>query len=88
MVGTDVAIDPEGHLLDIATGLDISGRDAERWPVDLLREIVVAYPRLDLAERFVACFADQAERKPNSSAAGAMRGGLPDRISTNPLDRL
>jgi hypothetical protein len=88
MIGADPAIDPEGHLLDIATGLDISGRDAEGWPGELLAEIVSAYPRLDLVDRFLACFRDQAERKPASSAAEAMRGGLPDRITVNPLDRL
>lgn len=88
MVGTDPAIDPEGHLLDVSTGLDISGRGADGWPVELLREIVAAYPRLDLVDRFLACFRDQAARKPDSSAGSAMRGGLPDRIIANPLDRL
>jgi hypothetical protein len=88
MVGTDPAVDPEGHLLDIATGLDISGRDVAGWPAELLAEIVAAYPRLDLVDRFLACFRDQAERKPGSSADGAMRSGLPDRITANPLDRL
>jgi hypothetical protein len=87
MIGTDPAIDPEGHLLDLATGLDISGRDVQRWPAELVSEIVTAYPRLDLVERFVGCFRDQAERKPDGSAAAAMRSGLPDRITTNPLDR-
>jgi hypothetical protein len=88
MVGTDVAIDPEGHLLDVATGLDISGRGMDAWPAELVREIVATHPRLDLVERFVGCFRDQAERKPDSSAADAMRSGLPDRITANPLDRL
>jgi hypothetical protein len=88
MVGADVAVDPEGHLLDVGTGLDISGRDAQRWPAELRREIVTAYPRLDLVDRFVACFRDQATRKPDSSAGLAMRNGLPDRIRANPLDRL
>ncbi len=88
MVGTDVATDPEGHLLDIATGLDISGRGVDGWPAALVSEIVEAYPRLDLVDRFVACFADQAARKPASSAAAAMRSGMRERITANPLDRL
>ncbi|MEV6984970.1 hypothetical protein AB0M95_27435 [Sphaerisporangium sp. NPDC051017] len=37
------------------------------------------------AHRFLACFRDQAERKPGSSAAQAVRGGIADRIAANPL---
>lgn len=81
----DPALDPEGHLLERATSLDISGRRAAEWPAELRAEVLAAWPRLDLAERFTACFADQAARKPDSSAAGAMRSGLADRIRANPL---
>jgi hypothetical protein len=88
MQGTDRAVDPEGDLLDLATGLDISGRNAERWPEALLAEIVGAYPRLDLASRFIACFQDQATRKPESSAANAVRSGMVERIANNPLETL
>lgn len=88
MVGTDPAVDPEGHLLDLATGLDISGKRAERWPAPLLTELVAAFPRLDLAERFTACIEDQAARKPTSAAADAVRGGIASRFATNPLDAL
>jgi hypothetical protein len=86
MGGTDPAVDPEGHLLDLATGLDIAGRNADRWPAELLRQIVAAHPRLDLAERFLACFREQAARKPDSSAARAVRSGIADRLTNNPLD--
>jgi hypothetical protein len=82
----DPAVDPEGHLLERATSLDISGRRQEVWPADLRAEVLAAWPRLDLADRFTACFADQAARKPDSSAAAAMRSGLADRIAANPLD--
>ncbi len=88
MRGADPAIDPEGDLLDVATGLDIGGRNVERWPEALLTEIVAAHPRLDLAERFTACFRDQAARKPQSTAAAAIRAGLAERLAANPLDRL
>jgi hypothetical protein len=88
MVGTDPAVDPEGHLLDVATGLDISGRNVEQWPEPLLRELLAEFPRLDLAERFTACFRAQAERKPDSSAAAAVRSGVAERIAANPLERL
>ena len=88
MRGTDPAANPEGHLLDLATGLDIGGRNADRWPAELLAELVRAHPRLDLAERFTACFRDQAERKPDSSAAAAVRGGIAERLANNPLEQL
>lgn len=88
MVGTDPAVDPEGHLLDVATGLDISGRNIERWPEPLLLELLEEFPRLDLAARFGACFREQALRKPESSAGAAVRGGLPDRLAANPLEAL
>ncbi|HEY6747559.1 MAG TPA: cyanamide hydratase [Mycobacteriales bacterium] len=83
----DPAEDPEGHLLERATSLDISGRRLDEWPAELRADVLAAWPRLDLAERFTACFADQAERKPDSSAAAAMRSGLAARIAANPLDR-
>jgi hypothetical protein len=82
------AVDPEGHLLDLATGLDISGRGEENWPLELRREIVARYPRLDLASRFTACIIDQAERKPQSQAAVAVEKGIAARLAENPLDRL
>jgi hypothetical protein len=88
MRGADPAADPEGDLLDIATGLDIGGRNADRWPADLLAELVAAHPRLDLAVRFTACFRDQAERKPDSSAGAAVRSGIADRLAANPLEAL
>jgi hypothetical protein len=88
MRGADPAVDPEGHVLDLATGLDISGRGEEHWPLELRREIVVRYPRLDLAARFTACIVDQAERKPQSRAAVAVEEGIAARLADNPLDRL
>ena len=45
----DPAADPEGHLLELATGLDISGRDPGAWPEALRREVVERHPRLGLA---------------------------------------
>lgn len=88
MRGADPAADMEGYLLDIATGLDISGRNMQRWPRELLAEMLAAYPRLDLADRFTACFADQAARKPESTAAVAVRNGIAEQIADNPLESL
>jgi hypothetical protein len=84
----DVREDPEGHLLELATGLDISGRNAAAWPEDFRREVLEAYPRLDLAEQFTACFRDQAQRKPRSTAAAAVASGIAGRIAANPLERM
>ncbi len=83
----DPEVDAEGHLLQIATGLDISGRDAEKWPTELRLEVLDRIPRLVLGEEFLRCFEEQARRKPDSSAAAAVRNGIADRIMANPLDR-
>jgi hypothetical protein len=82
----DPAEDAEGHLLEVGTAIDISGRDPDLWSPQLRAEILAAHPRLDLAPEFTACFADQARRKPDSSAAAAVRGGIAERIARNPLD--
>lgn len=87
MRGTDITVDPEGHLLDAATGLDISGSGQQCWPLELVQEIVGTYPRLDLATRFTRCFQDQAERKPRSHAAAAVRNGIAARLASNPLNQ-
>lgn len=84
----DPAVDPEGQLLALATGLDISGRSPDLWPAELLAEAVAAWPRLDLAERFTACFQDQAARKPDSTAGASVRSGIAERMAANPLEQL
>ena len=83
----DVAEDPEGHLLELSTGMDISGRRTEDIPPGLRVEVLQRYPRLGLAEEFVACFREQAERKPDSLAAKLVHRGLAARMAANPLDR-
>ncbi len=82
----DVNLDPEGYLLELATGLDISGRDADRWPSGFRSEVVRRFPRLTLGAEFVRCFEDQARRKPGSSAAAAVASGIADRVAANVLD--
>ncbi|MET9188366.1 MULTISPECIES: HD domain-containing protein [Streptomyces] len=82
----DVATDPEGHLLARATATEIVGTEADAYPSRFRDEVLERCPRLDLAASFLACFQDQAERKPDSSAAGAVRSGLADRVARNPLD--
>ena len=82
----DVATDPEGHLLELSTGLDISGRDPGAWPDDVRADVLAAYPRLALVDEFVACFTDQARRKPESLAGRFVATGFADRARANPLD--
>lgn len=82
----DPAFDAEGHLLEVGTAIDISGRDPDLWAPELRHEVLAAHPRLDLVDEFLACFRDQAARKPDSSAAAAMRRGIDSRLAANPLD--
>jgi hypothetical protein len=82
----DVAVDPEGHLLELATGLDVSGRRPGDWPADFRAEVLERYPRLGLAEEFIGCFEVQARGKPSSTAGRLVAGGFADRVRANPLD--
>ena len=84
----DPALDAEGHLLCEGTGLDISGRNADRWPSSFRVEVVERFPRLELQAEFLAAFRDQARRKPGCAAAAAVAAGLADRVAANPLDHL
>ena len=82
----DVDEDPEGYLLEIATGLDMSGANPQWWPADLRAEVLADFPRLGLGPEFTACFAAEAARKPDSTAAAAMASGIAGRIERNTLD--
>ncbi|MCZ2813907.1 HD domain-containing protein [Modestobacter sp. VKM Ac-2979] len=82
----DVAADPEGHLLELATGLDVSGRRPDDWPAAFRAEVLDAHPRLGLAEEFLGCFTEQARRKPSSLAGQFVAEGFADRVRANPLD--
>ncbi|WP_299957420.1 HD domain-containing protein [uncultured Modestobacter sp.] len=82
----DVATDPEGHLLELATGLDVSGRRPDDWPAAFRTEVLARYPRQGLAEEFLGCFTEQARRKPASLAGRFVAGGFAERVRANPLD--
>jgi hypothetical protein len=84
----EAAEDPEGHLLEIATGLDISGARADALPGAFLREVLAAHPRGDLAAEFGGCLLEQAARKPGSQAARLVASGLEARLAANPLESL
>jgi hypothetical protein len=47
---------------------------------------VSRYPRLGFGESFLACFEDQAQRKPGSTAAASVANNAAERIAANPLD--
>lgn len=79
-------LDVEGHLLELSTGMDISGRGTEGIPADLRAEVLELYPRLEIAKEFAACVTEQGERKPASLAGDFVRSGIAERIAANPLD--
>lgn len=82
----DPGMDVEGYLLEIATGLDISGARADALPQDFVREVVTAHPRLALAEEFTASVTDQASRKPTTAAHRLVQGGLAGKLAHHPLE--
>ncbi|WP_214323343.1 HD domain-containing protein [Nonomuraea sediminis] len=83
----DVEQDPEGHLLELSTGMDISGRRTEEIPAGVRVDVLARYPRLDIAKEFTACVTEQGARKPDSLAGRFVRAGIADHIAANPLDR-
>jgi len=84
----DPAMDAEGYLLEVATGLDISGARPDALPEDFRREVLAVYPRGDLAAEFGACVVDQAARKPDTAARRLVDGGVIAKLAANPLERL
>ncbi|MGQ5651593.1 HD domain-containing protein [Streptomyces sp. EKR5.2] len=82
----DVSMDPEGQVLCRATAMEIVGRYADDFAPEFRAEVLEHHPRLGLATQFLTCFQDQAARKPDSSAAGAVRAALETRMADNPLD--
>ncbi|TFV55258.1 HD domain-containing protein [Mycobacterium sp. PS03-16] len=78
--------DPESHLLQVATAWDVVGRRPDEFPAETRGEILAGYPRQGFGDEFLACFEDQASRKPGSAAAASMSRGGAERIRANPLD--
>ena len=83
----DVAQDPEGHLLELSTAMDISGRSTDQIPADLRADVLARYPRLGLGQQITDYFEDQAKRKPLCLAAKFVKSGFASRVAANPLDR-
>ena len=82
----DPAVDAEGHLLEIATSLDITGSNPQWWPANLRADVVRQFPRLNLRDEFTACFRAEAARKPGSSAASSLECGLAEGLASNILE--
>ena len=87
-VSVDPGLDVEGYLLEIATGLDISGARPDVLPEGFLREVLAAHPRGNLAQEFTSCVEEQAERKPTTAARRLVDNGLARKLQENPLERL
>jgi hypothetical protein len=79
-------VDPESHILQVATSWDVVGRRPEEFPAAARTEILARYPRLEFGREFLACFEDQAARKPGSAAAESVAHNAAARIKANPLD--
>jgi hypothetical protein len=84
----DVAstVDPESHILQVTTGWDVAGRRPDEFSTEARAEVLARYPRLGFANEFLACFEDQAKRKPNSAASTLVATNAAGRITGNPLD--
>ena len=80
------ADDPESHMLQVATNWEVAGRQPEEFPPDARTEILARYPRLGFGAEFLACFEDQARRKPASAAAASVDNDVAARIAANPLE--
>ncbi len=73
-------------FLQVATAWDVVGRRAEEFPAEARAEILARYPRQGFGSEFIACFEDQARRKPGGAAAASVAHNGADRIRANPLD--
>jgi hypothetical protein len=79
-------LDVEGHLLERATSLDVSGAAPGDWAPEFVVAVVGRLPRDGFGDEFATLAAGQAHRKPTSEAGRSVRAGLPARARANPLD--
>ena len=80
------AVDPESHILQVATSWEVVGRLPEEFPPEARAEMLARYPRQGFGREFLACFEDQARRKPDSAAAASVAKDAAGRIAANPLE--
>jgi len=79
-------IDPESHILQVATSWEVVGRRPEEFPPEARTETLARYPRHGFGAEFLACFEDQAQRKPGSAAAASVANNAAGQIAANPLN--
>jgi hypothetical protein len=82
----DPADDPEGHLLERATTIDVSGGGIELIPAALRTEVLAQWPRSSFAAEFAERFQAQVPRGAELSAGRAIARGALKRMAANPLD--
>ena len=80
------AVDPESHILQVATSWEVVGRRPEEFPPEARAEMLARYPRQGFGREFLACFEDQARRKPDSAAAASVANDAAGRIAANSLE--
>ncbi len=80
------AVDPESHILQVATSWEVVGRRPEEFAPEARAEVLARYPRKRFGTEFLACFEDQARRKPDSAAAASVAKDAAGRIAANPLE--
>lgn len=80
------ADDPEGHLLERATTIDVSGGGLDLIPPPLRADVLGRWPRLTFAAEFADLFRAQVRRGAELSAGRAVARGALDRMAANPLD--
>ena len=80
------AVDPESHILQVATSWEVVGRRLEEFPPEARAEMLARYPRQGFGREFLACFEIQARRKPDSAAAASVAKDAAGRIAANPLE--
>ncbi|GAB3410262.1 HD domain-containing protein [Schumannella luteola] len=76
--------DPDGHLLEIATGLDISGARPDALPTELVDAVLARFPRGELGTEFGALVTAQAQRKPSTQARRLVESGLVGKLAAHP----
>lgn len=77
-VSVDPAEDPEGHLLEAATSIDVAGAGIDQLDAAFLREVTSALPRGDFSADFALAIHTQALRKPASNASRLDAAGRVD----------
>lgn len=80
----DPSLDLEGHMLELATALDITGARPALVPRDFRDDVLAAYPRLSLAQEFTACVTAQSRRKPATAAHRIVTDGLAQKMLEHP----